>query len=96
MCPKCEEEEQTPDHIVIRCRKIRRVRDEKGRREWASESGMRWDRDALASKKWVRMEESGRVDDEGRPILERVDLMETFFTVRCKIVYLEVWGGKGG
>ena len=22
------------------------------------------------SKKWVRMEESGRVDDEGRPILE--------------------------
>ena len=26
--------------------------------------------DALASKKWVRMEESGRVDDEGRPILE--------------------------
>ena len=31
------------------------------------------------SKKWVRMEESGRVDDEGRPILERVDLMEAFF-----------------
>ena len=25
------------------------------------------------------MEESGRVDDEGRPILERVDLMEAFF-----------------
>ena len=23
-------------------------------------------------------------DDEGRPILERVDLMETFFTVRSK------------
>ena len=36
-------------------------------------------RDALASKKWVRMEDSGRVDDEGRPILERVDLMEAFF-----------------
>ena len=34
----------------------------------------------LASKKWVRVEESGRVDDEGRPILESVDLMETFFT----------------
>ena len=27
----------------------------------------------------VRMEDSGRVDEEGRPILERVDLMETFF-----------------
>ena len=41
---------------------------------------MRWDSwDALASKKWVRMEDSGRVDDEGRPILERVDLMEAFF-----------------
>ena len=41
---------------------------------------MRWDSwDALASKNWVRMEESGRVDDEGRPILERVDLMEAFF-----------------
>ena len=41
---------------------------------------MKWDSwDALASNKWVRMEESGRVDDEGRPILERVDLMEAFF-----------------
>ena len=30
-------------------------------------------------KEWVRMEESDRVDDEGRPILERVDLMEAFF-----------------
>ena len=28
-CPKCGEEEQTPDHIVG---KVRRVRDEKGRR----------------------------------------------------------------
>ena len=35
--------------------------------------------DALLSKKWVRMEESGRVDDEGRPMLERVALMEAFF-----------------
>ena len=80
VCPKCGEEEQTPDHIVFRCGKVRRVRDERGRREWARENGMRWDSwDALASKKWVRMEESGRVDDEGRPILEKVDLMETFF-----------------
>ena len=79
-CPRCEEEEQTPDHIVFRCRKVRRVKNEKGRREWARENAMRWDSwDALASKKWVRMEESGRVDDEGRPILERMDLMEAFF-----------------
>ena len=56
------------------------MRDERGRRDWARENGMRWDSwDALASKKWVRMEKSGRVDDEGRPILERVDLMEAFF-----------------
>ena len=34
-------------------------------------AGMRWH--------WVRMEESGRVDDEGRPIVEKVDLMEAFF-----------------
>ena len=39
--PQCGEEEQTPDHIVFRCRKVRRVRDEKGRREWAEEAGMR-------------------------------------------------------
>ena len=51
-----------------------------GKGDWARENGMRWDSwDALASKKWVRMEDSGRVDDEGRPILERVDLMEAFF-----------------
>ena len=25
------------------------------------------------------MEDSGRVDDEGRPILEKVDLVEMFF-----------------
>ena len=30
------------------------------------------------------MEDSGRVDDEGRPILEKVDLMEMLFTVRPK------------
>ena len=35
--------------------------------------------DTLESKKWVRMEDSGHVDNEGRPILERVDLMEAFF-----------------
>ena len=62
---------------MFRCRKVRRVRDERGSREWAMENGMRWD--ALASKKWARMEESGRVDDGGRPILETADLMEAFF-----------------
>ena len=67
-------------HSQPRCRKVRRVKDERGRRDWARENGMRWDSwDALASKKWVTMEGSGRVDDEGRPILERVDLMEAFF-----------------
>ena len=72
-CPKCGEGEQTPDHIVFRCGKVIRVKDERRRRDWARENGMRWDSwDALASKKWVRM-------DEGRPILERVDLMEAFF-----------------
>ena len=31
------------------------------------ENGMRWDSwDALASKKWVRMEDSGRVDVDPR------------------------------
>ena len=31
----------------------------------------------------MRMEESGRVDDERRPILERVDLMEAFLCGRA-------------
>ena len=73
MCPKFGEEGQTPDHMVFRFRKVRRVRNKRGRREWASENGMRWDR-------WEgENEESGRVDDGSSPILERVDLMETFF-----------------
>ena len=53
-----------------------------GGREWAREDGMRWD-----AKKWMRMEDSGHVDDEGRPILERVDLMEAFFA--------GIGGGRG-
>ena len=65
---------------MSRCRKVRRVKDERGRRDWARDNRMRWDSwDALASKKWARMEDSGRVDDEGRPILEKVDLIEAFF-----------------
>ena len=34
-CPRCEVEEETPDHIVFRCRKIKRVKDTRGRRECA-------------------------------------------------------------
>ena len=34
------EEEETPDHIVFRCTKIRRVEDERGRREWARKEGV--------------------------------------------------------
>ena len=54
---------------------------------WEGQKRTKGKRDALASKKWVRMEDSGRVDDEGRPILERVDLMEASSrasTVRSK------------
>ena len=69
-CPRCGEDEETPEQIVFRCGKVRRVKDEKGRRDWARENGMRWDSwDALVSKKWVRMQDSSRVDDEGRPVL---------------------------
>ena len=35
-CPRCGKEDDTPDHIVFRCSKIKGVKDEKGRgrREW--------------------------------------------------------------
>ena len=55
---------------------------------------MRWDR-----KKWVRMEESGRADDESRPILEKVDLMEAFFAgvhVKSKNRVFKSCDGGGG
>ena len=38
---RCGEEEETPEHIAFRCENIRRVRNEKGRREWARKEGMR-------------------------------------------------------
>ena len=44
---------------MFRCIKINRIKDAegRGRREWVRMNGLRWDRwDALASKKWVRME----------------------------------------
>ena len=28
-CPRCGEEEKTPDHMVFRCREIRRLKDER-------------------------------------------------------------------
>ena len=69
----------------VRRVKVRTVKDKRGKRDWTRENGMRWDSwDALASKKWVRIEDSDRVDDEGRPILERVDLMEAFFPIRSR------------
>ena len=81
------------------CGKVRRVKDERGRRDWTRENGMRWNSwEALACKKWVRMEDSGRVDDEGRPILEGVDLMETFFVGvhRQMCVWVSDWFGEAG
>ena len=58
-------------------RKAKRGVGEKGRNEVGQ----------LGYKKWVRMEESDRVDDEGRPILERVDLMEAFFAGVHRQIY---------
>ena len=44
------EEDETPDHIVFRCKKIKRLKDERGRREWVEENNLRWDSwDTLAS-----------------------------------------------
>ena len=57
---------------MFRCKKVKRLKDEKGRQEWVREKGMRWDGwDALASKMWIRMKDTGRVDDEGKLVLER-------------------------
>ena len=81
MCPRCKEEDETPGHIVFRCQTIKRVKDVegRGRRQWAAEE-MRWDSwDALASNKWVRRENTGRIDEEGKEVFEKVDLMEEFF-----------------
>ena len=65
---------------MFRFRKVKRLEDKNGRREWVRENGLRWDGwDALASKLWLRRVDTGRVDDEGRPVFESVDLMEEFF-----------------
>ena len=76
MMPYVQEEEVAPDCIVFRYRKVRRVKDERRRRERTREEGMRWAVRMRGSG--VRMEDSGRVDDEGRLALQRVDLMEKF------------------
>ena len=58
---------------------IKRLKHIRNRREWARESDLRWGRwEALASKRWVRMEDTGQVDDEGKAVFERVELMEFF------------------
>ena len=35
--------EEAPDHIVFQSRRIKRVKDVRGRGEWARGNGMRWD-----------------------------------------------------
>ena len=50
---------------------------------------LRWDGwDALAAKKWVRMEDNGHVDADGRPGLKSVYLMEEFFENIHRQMYL--------
>ena len=49
--------------------------------------------DALASSKWVRREVTGRVDDEGRAVFERLDkstYLEESFSFLCTRWW---WGG---
>ena len=100
VCPRCREEDDTQDHIVFRCMKIKRIKDaeRRGRRELVRENGIGWDSwDALASKKWVRMEDTGRVDDEGKAVFERVDLMAEFFrNIRCLEFHYPARGRGGG
>ena len=43
------------------------------------DQGERDEMGELGSSKWVRRGDTGRVDDEGRAVFERVDLMEEFF-----------------
>ena len=46
---------------------IKMLKDIRNRREWVRESDLRWDSwEDLALKRWVRMEDTGCVDDEGR------------------------------
>ena len=68
----------TGSHFVL-VHEIKRIKDTegRGRREWVRENGLRWESwDAVASKNWVGMENTGRVADEGKAVFERVGLME--------------------
>ena len=44
ICPRCGEEEETPDDIMFRCRKIKRIKleDVKGREEESGTAGTHW------------------------------------------------------
>ena len=47
-------------------------------------------REALA-KRWVKMEDTGRVDDEGKAVCERMGLMEEFFGNIHRQIYKRVY-----
>ena len=81
VCPRCREEESL-DHIVVRCMGITRLKDIRGRREWVEKNDLRWDSwEELASKRWVRMEDADRVEAESS--------LEASAIVRPKDMYLE-------
>lgn len=40
VCPRYREEEETPNHILFRCKRIKRVEDIRGRIERAREKGL--------------------------------------------------------
>src|SRR5258705_9297189 len=74
VCLMCREEDETLDHIVFRCQMTKRVKDMDGRdiRKWAMEEGMIWDSwGVLASNKWMRTENTRRVDEEGRELCSK-------------------------
>ena len=47
-------------------------------------------REALA-KRWVKMEDTGRVDDEGKAVCERLGLMKDFFGNIHRQIYKHVY-----
>ena len=55
-------EEEKPDHIVFWCRKVRHSGE---KMMGVRESRLRWDSlGVLAARRWVRMEDTGRVDGQ--------------------------------
>ena len=61
VCPRCKEEDETPDHIVFRCQAIKRVRDMegRGRRQWAAEG------DEMGQLGRIGVEEVGAEGEHG-------------------------------